>query len=118
MFKYRCIMELNKQQCKPCRGDDAPLDEEKIQEYKRLINDQWSLIDGQKISRRFKWKNFRQSIAFINQIAEIAEQEQHHPDLGIAYNKVTVDLSTHAINGLSENDFIMAAKIDEMAEQR
>ncbi len=76
----------------------------------------WVLIrDGaHKIRRQFKFKNFREAISFINKVAEIAEKEGHHPDIYIFYNKVQLDLFTHAVGGLSENDFIMAAKINAL----
>lgn len=67
--------------------------------------------DFKKISREFKFKNFKEAMAFVNQVAEIAETEGHHPDLHIYYNRVNIELQTHAVNGLSENDFILAAKI-------
>jgi 4a-hydroxytetrahydrobiopterin dehydratase len=75
----------------------------------------WKLIEGErlKITRPFKFKNFAQSIAFVNKVAAIAEGEGHHPDINISWNRVRLDLTTHAIGGLSTNDFIMAAKINE-----
>lgn len=75
----------------------------------------WGVIeDGKKISKEFVFPDFVQAIRFIDKIAEIAEQEGHHPDLHIFYNKVRIELSTHAIGGLSENDFILAAKINAL----
>ena len=75
--------------------------------------DGWKLEDN-KIQKIFKFRNFRESIRFINQIANLAENEGHHPDIKISWNKVTLTLTTHAIHGLSQNDFILAAKIDEI----
>jgi 4a-hydroxytetrahydrobiopterin dehydratase len=73
------------------------------------------LRDGtHKLRREFKFKNFKQSLAFVNKVSEIAESESHHPDIYIFYNIVKLELFTHAVGGLSENDFIMAAKIDEV----
>lgn len=80
----------------------------------------WSLltINGiHTIEKRFKFKDFTGAMKFVNKVAALAEQEGHHPDIIINWNKVTLQLSTHAIKGLSENDFIMAAKIDEGASQ-
>ena len=67
-----------------------------------------------KLKKKFSFKNFKEAMDFVNAIAEIAEQECHHPDIYIVYNKVDIELYTHAVNGLSESDFIMAAKIDDL----
>ena len=75
----------------------------------------WSLsLDGLKIFRDFEFKNFVEAIAFVNKVADIANQEDHHPDISINYSKVEITLWTHAIGGLSENDFILASKINEI----
>lgn len=74
---------------------------------------QWQIAsDSKKISRSFKFKNFREALAFVNKVGELAETEGHHPDIVIHYNIVTLELWTHAVGGLSINDFILAAKID------
>lgn len=89
-----------------------------ISEVERLLNDVkgWSASkDFKKISKQFVFKEFIDSIHFVNEAARIAEEEGHHPDLTINYNKVAVELSTHAIGGLSLNDFILAAKIDQIS---
>jgi len=112
---------LNKK-CVPCEGGVAPLNHEEILKFMNQVEG-WQLTEdpspnlqkfgmGAKISKEFKFKDFIGAINFINSIAEIAEQEGHHPDIHINYNKVLIELSTHAIGGLSENDFILAAKID------
>lgn len=76
----------------------------------------WSLASGvKKISKQFKFKNFKDAMEFANKITDIAESEGHHPDLSIGWGKVSVELSTHVVDGLSENDFILAAKIDKIA---
>jgi 4a-hydroxytetrahydrobiopterin dehydratase len=75
----------------------------------------WELVEEEKkLTRRFRFKSFPASIAFVNKLAEVAEAEGHHPDIHIFWNRVRLDLTTHAIKGLSENDFIMAAKINEI----
>ena len=73
----------------------------------------WTLKDNA-IEREFKFKDFREAISFVNGIAEIAEEEGHHPDIYIYYNKVRLELSTHNIGGLSKNDFVLAAKVNEL----
>jgi 4a-hydroxytetrahydrobiopterin dehydratase len=76
----------------------------------------WELIDG-RISRRFEFRNYYQTMAFVNAVAWIAHRENHHPDMEISYKICTVQYSTHAVGGLSENDFICAAKVDALLEQ-
>lgn len=76
---------------------------------------QWTLHQ-KSIEREFKFKNFKESMKFVNQIADIAESEGHHPDIYVFYNKVKLQLSTHAIGGLSVNDFIIAAKVDQLSQ--
>ena len=72
----------------------------------------WVVVDGKKIQREFTFKNFKEAMRFVNNIADIAQREDHHPDIHIFYNRVRLALWTHAIGGLSENDFILAAKIN------
>ncbi len=78
----------------------------------------WTLIrDGtHKLTRLFKFKNFKESLAFVNKVGELAEEEGHHPDIKIVWNKVQLDLFTHAVGGLHENDFIMASKVNNMVQ--
>lgn len=106
--------ELTKKRCQPCEGGIPPLAREKAGEYLAAISG-WMLSDDAKaIRKEYKFKNFKEVIAFFNRIAQIAEAENHHPDLRIGYSRVAVELSTHAIKGLSENDFILAAKFDQV----
>lgn len=109
--------DLVQQHCVPCESGTPPLSEEKENEFIKQAQD-WILIrDGaHRIRRQFKFKNFKEAINFTNKVAEIAEQEGHHPDIYIFYNKVQLDLFTHAVGGLSDNDFIMAAKINNISE--
>ncbi len=106
--------DLIKKHCIPCEGGTKSFDEEKIRAYMPGLSLKWDVIDGKKIRHEFTFKNFLESIAFINTIAPIAEAEGHHPDIFIFYNKVTIELWTHAIGGLSENDFILAAKLEHI----
>ena len=88
-----------------------PLPQDKVQELIKQVPD-WSLEEG-KVIRKFQFKNFREAIDFVNNVAEIAESENHHPNISIyGWNKVKLTFFTHAIRGLSENDFIMAAKVN------
>jgi len=91
-----------------------PFAAEEIKEYLSQIND-WSVVDNKQIEKEFIFKNFVEGLAFTNKVGAIAEAEGHHPDIFIHdYKKVKITLSTHAIGGLSANDFILAAKIDQL----
>ena len=108
---------LLQQKCVACRADSPSVTEQEIAELHPQVS-QWQIIqeDGiPKLDRVFRFKDFAQSLAFTNAVGAIAEEEGHHPDLNLHnWNKVMVTLSTHAIGGLSENDFILASKIGEM----
>ncbi len=105
-------MTLVNQKCVPCEGGVAPLSRAEA-ETLRKETPEWKLSDSTKsISRSFSFKNFAQALAFANKVGAIAEEQGHHPDLHVEWGRVTIELSTHAIDGLSVNDFILAAKID------
>ena len=105
-------MALAKKHCVPCEGGTVPLFRSRAEELLKELTD-WSLSpDGKKISKDFKFKDFIQAVDFVNKITPIAEAEGHHPDLTVGWGKVRIEFWTHAIGGLSENDFIMAAQID------
>lgn len=105
--------DLLKQKCIPCEGKGLkPFDKKEAEDYLAQTTG-WALdADAKVISKDYKFQDFIGAINFVNKAAEIAESEGHHPDIKISYNKVHLDLSTHAIGGLSVNDFILAAKID------
>ena len=106
--------DLLAKHCVPCEGGVAPFDEKKIAAYMPGLSLPWDVIDGKKISHQFTFKTFPDAVKFVDRIVPVAETEGHHPDLHIYYNKVMVELWTHAIGGLSENDFIMAVKIESL----
>jgi len=110
------IEELQKKRCQPCEGGVPPVP---CEEAERLLKDLpgWELTDdGQRIRREWVVKNFMAAIDFFNRVAELAEDESHHPDLHlVGYRNAAIELWTHAIGGLSENDFITAAKINQLA---
>ena len=108
-------MDLTQKHCIPCEGGTPPLADEKEEELHQQISDWLILRDGtHRLRKQFKFKDFKQALAFVNQVAEVAEVEGHHPDIYVYYNKVQLDLFTHAVGGLSENDFIMAAKVNSL----
>jgi len=107
-------MELEKRKCVPCEGGVPPLKEDEILEYITVINKGWKVKDDKKITRDFNFVNFKHTMEFVNKVAAIAEEEGHHPLMHITYGYTSIELWTHAIDGLSENDFILAAKIDRL----
>ncbi len=105
-------MELYEKKCIPCERGGTPLSENDIKKNLEQIPN-WNL-NGKKIEREFVFKDFKEAMKFINNIADLAEGEGHHPDIHIHWNKVMLELWTHSMNGLSENDFIVAAKINNL----
>lgn len=107
---------LHKQGCEPCRGNALLASDAEIEQYRRQIPD-WSIeliADQRRLTRSYRFKNFRQALAFSNRVGVIAEAEQHHPAILTEWGKVTVSWWTHKIGGLHRNDFIMAAKTDQL----
>lgn len=111
------MTSLAKKKCIPCEGGVKPLVEAEARKLMPELEQDWVLIDGGRIlARTFNFKDFVTTMAVVNKIALVAEEEGHHPDFSISYNVLSLELTTHAIDGLSENDFILAAKIDEIVK--
>ena len=105
---------LDQKHCVPCEGGVDPYSETQIATYLPLVPG-WEPQQGKSLTRTMKFKNFKEALTFINKVGEIAEAEGHHPDINLHdWNIVTFTFSTHAIGGLSENDFILAAKINAL----
>lgn len=105
------IPDFTLKRCVPCEGGEDPLDEDKVKEYMKVLGEGWRVDEGyKKIKKEFKFKNFKEAMEFVNKVADLAEDEGHHPNIKIYYNRVILELTTHAIGGLSENDFIIATK--------
>ena len=106
---------LAQKHCAPCEGGTKPMAPTAAEGYLAQVPG-WRLVAGDrlKIARELRFKNFAQAMQFVNRVAELAEGEGHHPDICVSWNRVQLELLTHAIGGLSENDFIMAAKISEL----
>ena len=105
---------LNKKKCEPCTGKTEKFTKIKIEEFLKHV-DTWSINNKHEmIFKKFKFKNFKLTIEFINKIANISEHEGHHPDISFGWGYCLIMLHTHAIKGLSINDFILASKIDEI----
>lgn len=108
--------DLTQKHCKPCEGGVKPLNSGEVTELLQQLA-QWEYIQEKtEIQKIFKFKNYYQTIAFVNAVAWVSHQEDHHPDLEVSYNRCLVRYSTHAIGGLSDNDFICAAKVDALID--
>lgn len=106
--------ELTRSKCKPCEAGVPPLNLEQLQKYRDDTSFNWEMIEEKKIVKDFNFESYGKTIEFVNKVAYLAEDEGHHPVMHVYFSKVTIELWTHAIDGLSENDFILAAKIDEI----
>ncbi len=105
-------MNLSKKNCVPCKGGVPPLKGEALQELLKQLGNGWKVIDDHHLEKEYTFKNFREALAFTNKVGAIAEEQGHHPDIFLSYGKVKIQLWTHKINGLTESDFILAAKCD------
>jgi 4a-hydroxytetrahydrobiopterin dehydratase len=106
------VCDLSNKQCKPCEGGVVPLTQTEVDQLMKQLNN-WSQHE-QVISKIFQFKDYYQTMAFVNAIAWMTHSENHHPDMMVGYNTCQVAYTTHAINSLSENDFICAAKVDAL----
>jgi len=107
--------DLSSKHCKSCEGIGSTLNEEQIGNLMPQLHEKWQLNDSKtKLTRSFSFKNFYETMAFVNALAWIANKENHHPDLEIGYNYCQVNFMTHALKGLTQNDFICAAKTDQL----
>ena len=107
--------DLRRKHCRPCEGGVPALTAEQVRDYLPAVP-QWHLSpDGKRVRREWRVKDFATALDFFRRVGEVAEAEDHHPDLHLTgYRQVAIELSTHAIGGLSENDFILAARIDQL----
>ncbi len=104
---------LAEKNCVPCRGGVPALQGTELASYQSQVNN-WNVIEEHHIEREFSFPNFVDALQFTNQVGELAEQEGHHPDIYLAWGKVGIKIWTHKINGLTESDFVLAAKIDRL----
>ncbi len=110
--------ELADQRCVPCRGGTPPLKGEGLEAFKRQIGAEWTIVDEHHLEKTYRFKNFREALNFANAVGEIAEQEGHHPEITLTWGKVTIRIWTHKIDGLTESDFVLAAKTDRDIQER
>ncbi|MBI3647066.1 MAG: 4a-hydroxytetrahydrobiopterin dehydratase [Acidobacteriales bacterium] len=104
--------------CVPCRGGVPPLKGKELADFHRQLPKlaQWNVVNEHHLVRGYKFPDFRAALAFVNQVGELAEEQGHHPDILLAWGKAEITIWTHAVDGLTESDFILAAKIDRLQE--
>jgi 4a-hydroxytetrahydrobiopterin dehydratase len=107
------VMDLAKRQCAPCRGDTPRLSGEPLAAITAELGADWE-VAGERLRKTFRFPDFASALAFVNRVGELAERAEHHPDIFLAWGRVALEIWTHAIGGLSENDFILAAQIEEL----
>ncbi len=107
------MSDLARKQCVPCRGGVPALSGKELENLSKQVP-LWKVINAHHISRAFVFPDFRQALAFVNKVGELAEEQGHHPDILLAWGKAEITTWTHKIDGLTESDFILAAKIDEL----
>lgn len=108
-------MNLGERTCVPCRGDEEPLRGAALRSFVESLSGGWEAVEEHHLVRHFSFPDFAAALEFTNRVGAIAEREGHHPDLLLGWGRVEVRIWTHAIDGLSENDFILAAKIDRLS---
>jgi 4a-hydroxytetrahydrobiopterin dehydratase len=107
------MSELADRECVPCRGGVPPLGAEEIQKLLGQLAG-WEVIDEHHLRKQYKFKNFREALDFVNRVGELAEDQGHHPDICFGWGQAEITIWTHKINGLTESDFVLAAKIDKL----
>ncbi|MFQ5697112.1 MAG: 4a-hydroxytetrahydrobiopterin dehydratase [Myxococcota bacterium] len=108
------MSDLAARDCIPCRGGVAPLDGAGIAPLKSQLDPDWKVVDGHHLARTFRFENFAEALQFTDRVGAMAEEQSHHPDLHLAWGRVTVEIWTHKIDGLHESDFIFAARCDAL----
>ncbi len=107
------MSDLASKTCVPCRGGTPPLKGEELDDLRRQVPE-WEVVGEHHLRRRFRFKNFREALGFVNRVGELAEEQGHHPDVSFGWGYAEVTIFTHKIDGLTESDFILAAKISEL----
>ena len=109
------MSDLANKTCIPCRGGVPPLEGEALEALHRQLGADWQVVDGHHLTKTFRFDDFAQALAYVNRVGAMAEEQGHHPDLYLAWGVVRVDVWTHKIDGLTESDFVFAAKAEALA---
>jgi 4a-hydroxytetrahydrobiopterin dehydratase len=111
------MSELAKLECMPCRGGVPPLRGKELEDLLQKLGGGWRVVDEHHLEKEYRFKDFREALAFTNRVGELAEAQGHHPDIYLAWGKVRLTIWTHKIDGLTESDFVFAAKADNLELQ-
>src|SRR5215831_16054744 len=109
---------LAEKKCVPCDGGTPRLEGAQLDDLAKQLKGGWKVVNSHHLEREFKFKNFREALDFTNQVGELAEAQNHHPDIYLAWGKVKITIWTHKIDGLTESDFVLAAKIEELPRDK
>ncbi len=109
------MAKIGEKKCVPCQGGTPPLEGKELEAYCSELSAGWHVVHEHHLEKEFHFNDFKEALAFTNKVGELAEQEGHHPDIQLSWGKVRIVLWTHKINGLTESDFILAAKIDQLS---
>ena len=109
------MSELAAKECIPCKGGVPPLAGPELAGLLEQLGGDWRVIDGHHLEKSYRFRNFREALAFTNRVGELAEEQNHHPDIHLAWGRVKLIIWTHKIDGLTESDFVLAAKADALA---
>ncbi len=104
--------ELAARKCVPCKGDTPALKGGQLEALREQLGGDWRVVDEHHLEKQYRFENFREALDFTNRVGEIAEEQHHHPDIQLAWGRVRLDIWTHTIDGLTESDFVFAAKAD------
>ena len=108
------MSHLAERECLACKGDVPALQGEALTKLARELDGQWRVLEGRLLEKEYKFNNFREALQFTNKVGELAEAVNHHPDIYLAWGKVKLQIWTHKVNGLTESDFVLAAKADRL----
>lgn len=111
------MIELTRKECIPCQGGVPPLKGSGLKELHQQLNGGWEVINEHHLNKNFTFNDFAEALAFTNRVGALAEKEGHHPDIQLSWGRVGIEIFTHKIDGLTESDFILAAKIDTVINE-
>jgi 4a-hydroxytetrahydrobiopterin dehydratase len=108
--------DLAARECVPCKGGVPPLAGEELRALEAQLGNGWKVVEGHHLEKEYRFRDFREALAFTNRVGELAERQNHHPDIALAWGRVGLKVWTHKIDGLTESDFVWAAKADRCLE--
>jgi len=110
------MSELAEKECIPCKGGVPPVRGDALRDLREKLGCGWEVVDEHHLTKTFRFKNFAEALAYVNRVGQMAEEQKHHPDIYLAWGQVRIDIWTHKIDGLTESDFVFAAKAEKLIE--